>query len=495
MNRRLKKSVAVLCLLVAAAVCMIFPQTALADANATTISSSATTVTAGETFTTTVQFQAGVALYTAQMDIGYSTDLLELVNVERVDASAAGSGNPFKMTFESDNGAKAATMAKITFKVKTTAPEGQKATVSVSNAYGSDANFGKVVLASSTATITVASPKSTDASLSALTVEGQDLMPSFSAETEKYEMSVENSVKSLKISATAHDVKASVAITGANNLKEGENTVKVVVTAEAGNQKTYTITVLRAAAPVSSAPPPVSSEPPVSSSTLSNNTQLTKLTLKDIALAFSPTVREYAVTVPNKQSAAEITATAKEADATVTVLLNSKKLADGKGEFKVGKNYVIVQVTAPDGVTVRSYNIVVTREAEAISSQAPASSAPVSSTPVSSAPVSSAVNSQETSSETVSSTDSSQTASSEGVSSQVSSATNTSSENVSAQPSVSEEPPTSSQTKTEGENAFLNWLRQDRSALAIHAAYIGGMVLCLLIGCMLGYYVRGRKKD
>ena len=41
---------------------------------------------------------------------------------------------------------------------------------------------------------------------------------------------------------TAKDSKAKVTGTGDVNLKEGENTVKITVTAEAGNTKTYTLT-------------------------------------------------------------------------------------------------------------------------------------------------------------------------------------------------------------------------------------------------------------
>jgi uncharacterized protein YneF (UPF0154 family) len=37
--------------------------------------------------------------------------------------------------------------------------------------------------------------------------------------------------------------------------------------------------------------------------------------------------------------------------------------------------------------------------------------------------------------------------------------------------------------------------KKDLSGLVMHTAYIGGMVLCLLAGCLLGYFICERRKD
>lgn len=83
--------------------------------------------------------------------------------------------------------------------------------------------------------------KSSDNNLKSLSVEGAEL--SFNKDTTTYNLSVGNDVKKIKINAETNNSKATVAGTGEKEVKEGDNKFDVVVTAENGDKKTYTINV------------------------------------------------------------------------------------------------------------------------------------------------------------------------------------------------------------------------------------------------------------
>ncbi len=91
-------------------------------------------------------------------------------------------------------------------------------------------------------------PKSSNGSpnnwLSSLTVEGYDL--TFDGnKTSGYSIQVPESVSSVNISAKTISSKAKVEGTGKVNLNPGSNNIKIVVTAENGNKKTYYVEIVR----------------------------------------------------------------------------------------------------------------------------------------------------------------------------------------------------------------------------------------------------------
>ena len=91
-------------------------------------------------------------------------------------------------------------------------------------------------------TVKVTEPKSKNNNLSSISVDGYKLVKKSDT---SYTLDVGNSVSKITIKATAADSKASVSGTGTKSLKTGSNTFNVVVTAESGAKKTYTITVNR----------------------------------------------------------------------------------------------------------------------------------------------------------------------------------------------------------------------------------------------------------
>lgn len=90
-------------------------------------------------------------------------------------------------------------------------------------------------------------PKTDDRSkennLSSLNVSTGTLSPEFSASKTTYKVELTSDVQKITVNAKAKDSKAKVSGTGEHELKVGENNISIVVTAENGSKKTYTISV------------------------------------------------------------------------------------------------------------------------------------------------------------------------------------------------------------------------------------------------------------
>ena len=79
--------------------------------------------------------------------------------------------------------------------------------------------------------------------LKSLSVDGLKLSPEFNKNTTEYKVEADSNTESVKVNATKEDSKASVSGTGTHDVTEGENKIKITVTAENGSTKTYTIIV------------------------------------------------------------------------------------------------------------------------------------------------------------------------------------------------------------------------------------------------------------
>ncbi len=81
--------------------------------------------------------------------------------------------------------------------------------------------------------------------LASLTVEGQTITPSFGKFVSEYSMIVDYSVSSINVAAVLADSTAKITGNGTNALEVGDNKINVVVTAQNGDVRTYTINVVR----------------------------------------------------------------------------------------------------------------------------------------------------------------------------------------------------------------------------------------------------------
>jgi len=194
--------------------------------------------------------------------------------------------------------------------------------------------------------------KSTEARLSNFGIKPNDFS-GFKRDKTEYSTEVPNSVTQVNVYATAVDSKAKISGTGNVTLKEGDNTIKVTVTAEAGNTKTYTLTIKRKTA--------------AEEAENAGEARLKTLGIKPEEYDFSgfdSEKTEYSVEVPNEVEEIEIYATAMSSKAQIT--------GTGMIELQEGKNELKVEVIAEDG-TKKTYTLEVTRkesdEAEGIVEQ------------------------------------------------------------------------------------------------------------------------------
>ena len=202
------------------------------------------------------------------------------------------------------------------------------------------ASHGGVSIGS--AMLTIASV-SHDASLRTLSLSGVDI-GAFSADTTAYAASVAHEVASTTVTAAASHSAATVTIAPGSevSLAEGANAITVTVVAEDGTTtRTYTVTVTRAAAP------------------LSEDASLRTLSLSGVDIgAFSADSTAYAASVAHEVASTTVTAAASHSAATVSIEPGSEV------SLAVGENEIAVTVTAEDGSTTRSYRVTVTRAEE-----------------------------------------------------------------------------------------------------------------------------------
>ena len=203
-----------------------------------------------------------------------------------------------------------------------------------------------------TVTVIRATPPSTDATLSALTLSGINF-GTFASGTTSYTAQVAYSVSETTVTPTVNDSGASHVIKlggvtdsdGVIDLAVGSNVITIAVTAEDDSTtRTYTITVTRA-------------EPPSTDATLSG------LTLSggiDFG-TFASGTTSYTAQVGNDVLQTTVTPTANDSAATYVIKLGGVTDSDGVIDLAVGSNVITIAVTAEDDSTTRTYTITVTR--------------------------------------------------------------------------------------------------------------------------------------
>ena len=196
------------------------------------------------------------------------------------------------------------------------------------------------------------------AKLSALGLSTGILSPVFSASTTSYSASVANNISSVTITPAAEQSEATIRVNGSlvNSgiasgiiaLNVGSNTISTVVTAQDGStSKTYTITITRAVAILSSV------------STLSS----LSLSAGILSPAFSPSISSYTAYVNNGISSVTLSPVADQAGASIKINGNTvtAKNPSGKIALNAGENTITTIVTAEDGKSTNTYVVKVTR--------------------------------------------------------------------------------------------------------------------------------------
>ena len=195
----------------------------------------------GDTVTLSLTYK-GTQFGTAKAEIEYDTSVLQY---ESCSAVAYGGNGVISISLTSGGSDTLSCMIK--FKAIKAGDAYVKA--HTIEAYGLDET--QYSAATKTMNISVKNPStaaSSNANLSHLSVSAGSLSPAFSPSKTSYTVNVANNVTVCTVSATAQDNEAKISISGSPNLSVGNNVRSVTVTAENGTTKTYTITIIRAAA-------------------------------------------------------------------------------------------------------------------------------------------------------------------------------------------------------------------------------------------------------
>lgn len=194
--------------------------------------------------------------------------------------------------------------------------------------------------------------KSDNSNLSALQIAEGVITPEFNKKVKEYSINVPNEITKLSIVATPEHSKATVKITGNEELQVGENNVEIVVTAEDGSTDTYKIIVTRAL-------------PELNLQTLSiyyidENNQKVEIKLEP---QFVFNTYEY-------KSLEKLSYTVKELQVDATANReNAKVEIIGNKEIKAGKNEITIKVTLPNEEGLeeqKTYKITIEREDEPV---------------------------------------------------------------------------------------------------------------------------------
>jgi HSP20 family molecular chaperone IbpA len=205
-----------------------------------------------------------------------------------------------------------------------------------------------------TYTVVVTREKSSDATLSSLSLSSGSLSPDFAAGTVGYTATVGSEVASITVTANINSAHATATVNGTAvtsgatsdeiPLNFGENTITIAVTAQNGDVKTYTVVVTREK---------------------SSDNLLSGLSLSSGSLSpeFEAGTAGYTATVASGVSGITVTSIVSEEHATLTV--NGTAIASGATSDEIplnfGENTITIAVTAQNG-DVNTYTVVVTRE-------------------------------------------------------------------------------------------------------------------------------------
>ena len=214
-----------------------------------------------------------------------------------------------------------------TFKIKASNVANGTSTISFSNILTGNSEYQSISLNCNPININFGNNINT---LSSLNIKGFDL--NFSSEKTNYNLEIDN--ENIEIIATATDKNAKITGNGSRKLNYGNNTINIVVTAENGYTKTYTLNITR-------------------KDNRSSDNNLLNLKVNAGELKFDKEITEYRINVSNEVENFEIT----------YELSDSKSKADiiGNKELSIGENEFVIKVTAENGTT-KEYKIIVIRD-------------------------------------------------------------------------------------------------------------------------------------
>lgn len=173
--------------------------------------------------------------------------------------------------------------------------------------------------------------------LKSLQLDVEGINPLFNKEIVEYYIVILETVTDININAEPEDNKASVQIVGNKNIGIGNSEIKVIVTAENGEIKEYTINVTK-----------------TNDLTLAN-ANLENLAVENVTLnpEFSSDVTNYNIEIGANIDKLNILAVPQN--------VNAKVVVEGNENLPMGESVIKVIVIAEDGLTNKEYSILVNK--------------------------------------------------------------------------------------------------------------------------------------
>lgn len=298
-----------------------------------------TKITAGEQFTVTVAVSGVTNMLGLQAAFSYDSTKLTLVSSSGLNGYELTLGT--NLVVDRTTGKSGSfSIASIVFKAKTTFALGQSTVLRVTDGQYSDGTKDIPSVAPYISALPLTIKMVSDNSyLKSLTVSEGSL--SFNKTTTYYKVVVENNITSINIAASPEYSKSTVSGTGTKSLSVYSNLFNIVVTAENGDKRTYTVEVQRKDENGLAAPP-------------STNNYLSALVVDGVPFEFNKETLAYTLEVGNLISSLTVTPTLEDPKSQVAV--SSTTLA-------VGSNTITITVTAESGA-VRTYTLTVNRSSD-----------------------------------------------------------------------------------------------------------------------------------
>ena len=220
-----------------------------------------------------------------------------------------------------------------------------------SNNTSSNSSSNSAQKSNTSNTTTKTKAKSSNANLSNLGMNPNDFT-GFSENKTSYDVTVPNNVTQVEIYATKKDSKASLTGTGIKKLQEGKNTANVIVTAEDGTTKTYTINIKRLS---KNEKQDTTGNLDAKSSSNSKDLELSNLEIEGVNLepSFESSTYKYEISIKGEQSNLDIKASTNNTSDKVEII--------GNENLQNGQNIITILVTNSKSDEVATYQIYVNK--------------------------------------------------------------------------------------------------------------------------------------
>ncbi len=218
---------------------------------------SKSTLTVGDTLTVTARFSTSSSdpMYGLEGFITYDPSVLEFVSGDNCNVLTKGKA---KIVMQS------AGKTNLTETIKFKSLKAGTSTIALENLVYVNKNEEEKNLSGCSAVVTVTNPStqaSSNTSLKNISTSSGTLTPKFNPDVTSYSVTIANDVEELWLSVTKGDSKQTYVVEGSRNMKVGQNKRVVVVTAENGDTKKYTVNITRLDADGQQTDTPTEDEP------------------------------------------------------------------------------------------------------------------------------------------------------------------------------------------------------------------------------------------